>query len=147
MDARSLYWVICSNSGLMSKPGTNWSVCGRQKCATSCSQLVSWGGQLRNPPGALAFEAYDGEVVRDRIAKDYPDINIYQSQSHVPFAGLRGHDLLLFVGQLPFQARNLQSSRRPFVLPDLRGRPGRRLGHSVCAGRARRRGRAGTAAR
>jgi catechol 2,3-dioxygenase-like lactoylglutathione lyase family enzyme len=40
----------------------------------------------------FGFAVEDVQVVRDRINQFYPDIVIYQSQSHVPFAGLRGHD-------------------------------------------------------
>jgi catechol 2,3-dioxygenase-like lactoylglutathione lyase family enzyme len=40
----------------------------------------------------FGFAVDDVQLVRDRVAQHYPDINIHQSQSHVPFAGLRGHD-------------------------------------------------------
>lgn len=40
----------------------------------------------------FGFAVEDVQVVRDRLKQYYPEVNIHQSQSHVPFAGLRGHD-------------------------------------------------------
>jgi len=40
----------------------------------------------------FGFAVEDVQVARDRIKQSYPDIYIHQSQGHVPFAGLRGHD-------------------------------------------------------
>ena len=40
----------------------------------------------------FGFAVEDVQTVKDRVAKFYPDVYIHQSQNHVPFAGLRGHD-------------------------------------------------------
>ncbi|HEY2847223.1 MAG TPA: VOC family protein, partial [Pyrinomonadaceae bacterium] len=40
----------------------------------------------------FGFAVEDVQKVRDRLKEFYPDIEIIQSQSHVPFAGLRSHD-------------------------------------------------------
>ena len=53
---------------------------------------------LQRQPGSrsgldhFGFAVESVQVVRDRIKQSYPDIYIHESQSHVPFAGLRGHD-------------------------------------------------------
>ena len=40
----------------------------------------------------FGFAVESVDLVRERVKESYPDVNIHQSQSHVPFAGLRGHD-------------------------------------------------------
>jgi len=40
----------------------------------------------------FGLEVDDVQKVRDRLKQFYPDVYIAQSQSHVPFAGLRSHD-------------------------------------------------------
>lgn len=40
----------------------------------------------------FGFAVESVDIVRERLKQSYPDVNIHQSQSHVPFAGLRGHD-------------------------------------------------------
>ncbi len=53
---------------------------------------------LQRQPGFKAgldhfgFAVEDVQTVRERLKQSYPDIYLAQSQSHVPFAGLRGHD-------------------------------------------------------
>ncbi len=53
---------------------------------------------LQRQPGFSAgldhfgLEVEDVQEVRDRLKRLYPDVFIAQSQSHVPFAGLRTHD-------------------------------------------------------
>jgi catechol 2,3-dioxygenase-like lactoylglutathione lyase family enzyme len=53
---------------------------------------------LQRQPGFSAgldhfgLEVEDVQGVRERLKRSYPDIFIAQSQSHVPFAGLRTHD-------------------------------------------------------
>jgi predicted enzyme related to lactoylglutathione lyase len=53
---------------------------------------------LQRQPGTSAgldhfgFAVEDVQKVKDRLAQNYPDVNVIQSQSHVPFAGLRSHD-------------------------------------------------------
>jgi hypothetical protein len=53
---------------------------------------------LQRQPGFPAgldhfgLEVEDVQTVRDRLKQFYPDIFVIQSQSHVPFAGLRTHD-------------------------------------------------------
>jgi catechol 2,3-dioxygenase-like lactoylglutathione lyase family enzyme len=53
---------------------------------------------LQRQPGFSAgldhfgLEVEDVQKVRDRLKEYYPDIFVAQSQSHVPFAGLRTHD-------------------------------------------------------
>ncbi|HXG52053.1 MAG TPA: VOC family protein [candidate division Zixibacteria bacterium] len=40
----------------------------------------------------FGLEVDDVQEVRERLKRHYPEIGIAQSQSHVPFAGLRSHD-------------------------------------------------------
>jgi catechol 2,3-dioxygenase-like lactoylglutathione lyase family enzyme len=40
----------------------------------------------------FGFAVDDVQLVRDRLKQHYPEIFVAQSQSHVPFAGLRSHD-------------------------------------------------------
>lgn len=40
----------------------------------------------------FGFAVDDVQLVRDRLKQHYPDVYVAQSQSHVPFAGLRSHD-------------------------------------------------------
>lgn len=40
----------------------------------------------------FGFAVDDVQLVRDRLKQHHPDVYIAQSQSHVPFAGLRSHD-------------------------------------------------------
>jgi catechol 2,3-dioxygenase-like lactoylglutathione lyase family enzyme len=40
----------------------------------------------------FGLEVDDVQKVRDRLREQYPDVFVAQSQSHVPFAGLRTHD-------------------------------------------------------
>jgi len=40
----------------------------------------------------FGLEVDDVQKVRDRLRDYYPDVFVAQSQSHVPFAGLRTHD-------------------------------------------------------
>lgn len=53
---------------------------------------------LQRQPGFSAgldhfgLEVEDVQRVRDRLKQHYPDVFVAQSQSHVPFAGLRTHD-------------------------------------------------------
>ncbi|HWO43760.1 MAG TPA: VOC family protein [Candidatus Eisenbacteria bacterium] len=53
---------------------------------------------LQRQPGFSAgldhfgLEVADVQEVRERLKRHYPDVCIAQSQSHVPFAGLRTHD-------------------------------------------------------
>ncbi|MGB7947347.1 MAG: VOC family protein [Candidatus Binatia bacterium] len=53
---------------------------------------------LQRQPGVPAgldhfgLEVEDVQTVRDRLKELYPEISVIQSQSHVPFAGLRTHD-------------------------------------------------------
>ena len=53
---------------------------------------------LQRQPGFSAgldhfgLEVDDVETVRNRLQQYYPDVFVAQSQSHVPFAGLRTHD-------------------------------------------------------
>ena len=53
---------------------------------------------LQRQPGFSAgldhfgLEVDDVQLVRDRLKQYYPDVFVAQSQSHVPFAGLRTHD-------------------------------------------------------
>jgi catechol 2,3-dioxygenase-like lactoylglutathione lyase family enzyme len=53
---------------------------------------------LQRQPGFSAgldhfgLEVEDVQKVRDRLKQHYPDVFVAQSQSHVPFAGLRTHD-------------------------------------------------------
>src|SRR5688572_27623359 len=53
---------------------------------------------LQRQPGFSAgldhfgVEVEDVQTVRDRLKQYYPDVFVAQSQSHVPFAGLRTHD-------------------------------------------------------
>jgi catechol 2,3-dioxygenase-like lactoylglutathione lyase family enzyme len=47
---------------------------------------------IRSGLDHFGFAVEDVEKVRDRFKQHYPDIEIAQSPSHVPFAGLRGYD-------------------------------------------------------
>jgi len=53
---------------------------------------------LQRQPGFSAgldhfgLEVEDVQTVRERLKQYYPDVTVAQSQSHVPFAGLRTHD-------------------------------------------------------
>jgi len=53
---------------------------------------------LQRQPGSrsgldhFGFAVDDVQTVRDRLKASYPDVHIAESPSHVPFAGLRGHD-------------------------------------------------------
>jgi hypothetical protein len=40
----------------------------------------------------FGFAVDDVQLVRDRLQQHYPEVFVAQSQSHVPFAGLRSHD-------------------------------------------------------
>ncbi|HEY7713491.1 MAG TPA: VOC family protein [Candidatus Binatia bacterium] len=53
---------------------------------------------LQRQPGFNAgldhfgFAVEDVQKVKDRLKQHYPEVSVIQSQSHVPFAGLRSHD-------------------------------------------------------
>jgi catechol 2,3-dioxygenase-like lactoylglutathione lyase family enzyme len=47
---------------------------------------------IRSGLDHFGFAVEDVEKVRDRFKQYYPDIEIAESPSHVPFAGLRGYD-------------------------------------------------------
>lgn len=53
---------------------------------------------LQRQPGTSAgldhfgFAVEDVQKVKDRLKQHYPEVSVIQSQSHVPFAGLRSHD-------------------------------------------------------